>query len=152
MDDPEFEGLNRVRLSTIRVWLEGISLKPHSDSVYINITTAGNYLDRYNSQNYQFSSKELKRAFKYRIADKGQNPDWKFDNDTFGFVQIDGSVDKEVAYAYFQPTPFSEWSISLTSNNTGVDFSKVSKITMYFEGSAIGSTKSMNAKNKLNNA
>jgi hypothetical protein len=152
MDDPEFEGLNRVRLSTIRVWLEGISLQPHSDSVYINITTAGNYLDRYNSQNYQFGSKELKRAFKYRIADKGQNPDWKFDNDTFGFVQIDGSVDKEVAYAYFQPTPFSEWSISLTSNNTGVDFSKVSKITMYFEGSAIGSTKSMNAKNKLNNA
>ncbi|MFC4817484.1 hypothetical protein [Flavobacterium sp. GCM10023249] len=152
MNNPEFDGLNRVRLSTIRVWLEGISLQPHSDSVYINITTAGNYLDRYNNQNYQFGSKELKRAFKYRIADKGQNPDWKFDNNSYGFVQIDGSVDQEVAYAYFQPTPFSEWSISLTSNNTGVDFSKVSKITMYFEGSAIGSTKSMNAQKKLNNA
>ena len=152
LDNMEFEGLNRVRLSTIRVWLEGISLKPHADSVYVNITTAGNYLDRFDKQNYQFGSKELSRAFKYRIADKGQNHDWEFDNGTFGIVQVDGSVDKEVAYAYFQPTPFSEWSISLTSNNTGVDFSKVTKITMYFEGSAIGSAKSLNAQNKLKNA
>ena len=143
LDNPEFEGLNRVRLSKIRVWLEGIILEPHHDSVYLNITNAGNYLDRYNNLNYQFGSKELTRAFKYLISTHDKNSSWEFDNGTFGLVQIDGSVDKEVEYAYFQPTPFSEWSISLTSNNKGVDYSKVSKITMTFEGSAIGSVKNM---------
>lgn len=143
LDNPEFEGLNRVRLSKIRVWLEGIVLEPHHDSVYINITNAGNYLDRYNNLNYQFGSKELTRAFKYLITKHDKNSNWEFENDTFGVVQIDGSVDKEVAYAYFQPTPFSEWSISLISNNKGVDYSKITKITMVFEGSAIGSVKNV---------
>lgn len=148
IDNPEFEGLNRVRLSKIRVWLEGVVLKPNHDSVFVNITTAGNYLDRYNDLNYQFGSKELTRTFKYMISKNEQNSNWDFENNTFGVVQIDGSVDKEVAYAYFQPTPFSEWSISLTSNNTGVDYSKISKITMVFEGSAIGSAKNVLLKKK----
>jgi len=150
LDNPEFEGLNRVRLSKIRVWLEGIIIEPHHDSVYINITNAGNYLDRYNNLNYQFGSKELTRAFKYLISTHDKNSSWEFENGTYGVVQIDGSVDKEVSYAYFQPTPFSEWSISLSSNNKGVDYSKVSKITMAFEGSAIGSVKSLATPKNIN--
>ena len=147
LDNAEFAGLNRVRLSTIRVWLEGTSLSGGNDSIYITISTAGNYLDTYQGTNYQFNSLQLNRSFKYMVANQGQNPDWKFDDGEFGFVQIDGAVDKEVAYAYFQPTPFSEWSISLLANNTGLDYSKISKITMYFEGTAIGST--MEARNTL---
>jgi hypothetical protein len=147
LNEVEFQGLNRVRLSKIRVWLEGAVVNNKSDSIYVNITTAGNYLDRYQNQNYQFGSKPLTRAFKYMIASKGQNPNWKFENDSYGFVQVDGSVDQEVAYAYFQPTPFSEWTISLTSNNPNLDYSKISKITMYFEGSAIGQA-SLSAKRK----
>ncbi|WP_163398726.1 hypothetical protein [Flavobacterium fluviatile] len=147
LDNSEFEGLNRVRLSKIRVWLEGIVPDPNHDSVYINISNAGNNLDRYNNLNYQFGSKELTRAFKYLISTHNKNSSWDFENGTYGVVQIDGSVDKEVAYAYFQPTPFSEWSISLTSNNHGLDYSKISKITMVFEGSAIGSVKKTVLKN-----
>ena len=140
IDHPEFAGLERVRLDTIRVWLEGTQLSKGNDSVYITISTAGNYLDRYKGTNYQFNSKQLNRSFKYMVADHGQHPDWSFDDDSLGFVQIDGAVDKEVAYAYFQPTPFAEWTISLTANNPGLDYSKISKITMYFEGTAIGSS------------
>lgn len=147
LDNAEFAGLNRVRLSTIRVWLEGASLSGGNDSIYMTISTAGNYLDTYQGTNYQFNSVQLNRSFKYMVANQGQNPDWKFDDGAFGFVQIDGAVDKEVAYAYFQPTPFSEWSISLLANNTGLDYSKISKITMYFEGTAIGST--MEARSAL---
>jgi hypothetical protein len=139
LNDPDFAGLERVRLSTIRIWLEG-AIPGSSKSVYVNITTAGNYLDRYSSNNYQFNSKSLTRSFKYMMDVNGQNPNWKFDDGKLGFVQVDGSVDKEVAYAYFQPTPFSEWSISLLENNPGLDYSKITKITMYFGGSAIGST------------
>lgn len=140
LSDQEFAGLNRVRINTIRIWLDGATFKSGNNSVFITITTAGNYLDTYKQSNYQFNSKPLTRSFKYMIEDQGQNPNWKFDNGTLGFVQIDGTVDKEVAYAYFQPTPFSEWSISLHSNNPNLDYSKISKITMYFEGTAIGST------------
>jgi len=141
LSDAEFAGLDRVRLSTVRVWLEGAVPGPGNESVYVAITTAGNYLDRYQNANYQFNSKPLGRAFKYTMAKPGaQDPDWTFGNGMFGFVQIDGAVDHEVAYAYFEPTPFSEWSISLLKNNGGLDYSKITKITMYFAGSAIGST------------
>lgn len=141
MDDPEFAGLARVRLNKIRVWLEGVSFKKGSGSVYITIATDGNNLDTYNRVNYQFNSKPLNRSFKYEVAKQGNNNDWEFDDGMLGFVQIDGAVDKEVAYAYFQPTPFSAWTISLPpNNNPGLDYSKISKITMYFEGTAIGST------------
>ncbi|MBD2752514.1 hypothetical protein [Spirosoma validum] len=140
LDNPNFAGHTRVRLSNIRVWLEGTKSNAESYSVYVIITTAGNYLDTYQGTNYQFNSKGLNRSFEYLVAKQGQNPNWTFDNGNLGFVQIDGEVDKEVAYAYFQPTPFSEWSISLLSNNPGLDYSAVSKITMSFEGSTIGST------------
>ncbi len=139
LDDPEFLGLNRVRLDTIRVWLEGL-VPGENGSVFMTISTTGNYLDHYKNEDYQFNTKLLNRTFKYRIADTGGNPDWHFDNGKLGFVQIDGAVNQEVAYAYFKPTPFSEWKISLRTNSPGMDYSKLSKITMYFAGSAIGTT------------
>jgi hypothetical protein len=143
LENQEFAGLNRVRITDVRIWLEGTGLQPSSNSVYLTITTAGNYLDRYQGINYQFNSKPLTRSFKYMVATHGQNPDWQFADGTLGFVQIDGAVDKEVAYAYFQPTPFSEWTISLLTNNPGLDYSRISKITMYFEGTAVGATAAM---------
>ncbi len=139
LNDKEFRRLNRVRLNIIRVWLEGISFETNKNAVQIMITTAGNYRDTYNKTDYQFSSKQLTRMFEYRVTSQGQKQDWEFDDGKLGLVEIDGKVDQEVAYAYFQPTPFSEWSISLLENNPGVNYSKVSKITMYFEGTAIGS-------------
>jgi hypothetical protein len=141
LDNPEFECLDRVRLTTIRVWIEGISLTSQNDSVFITISTDGNYLDRYNDVNYQFNSKQLTRTFKYRVAKNGENQAWIFDDGTIGIIQIDGKVDTEVEYAYFEPTPFSEWTIALPKkdkNNPSIDYSHISKVTMYFEGSAIG--------------
>lgn len=135
-----FAGLSRVRLSTVRVWLEGAVTRKAGDFISVKITTAGNYLDRYRGVNYQFVSKPLVRPFQYSAFAKGQtnNFAWEFDDGSVGVIQLDGSVDKEVAYAYFQPTPFAEWSISLTDNNPGLDYSKVTKITMSFEGTAVG--------------
>lgn len=140
INNEEFGGLDRVRLDNIRVWLEGVVFTGGSQTVMMTITNTGNYLDRYNDLNYQFNSKGLTRTFKYKVSSDSRKADWSFENGTYGLVQIDGSVDHEVAYAYFRPTPFSEWKISLKSDNNGADFSAVTKITMYFEGSAIGST------------
>lgn len=143
LNDTVFSGLERLRLDNIRVWIEGTSAKDGAKdySVYAVLTNTGNYRDRYNSEHYQFNSKILKRVFKYGVTDQDfAQETWKFDNKTYGVVQLDGEVDKEVSYAYFRPTPFSEWTISLQDNNPNLDYSKVSKITMYFEGSAIGVT------------
>lgn len=140
LDSEEFAGLNRVRVTDMRIWLEGTTVQGDDNSVYLIITTAGNYLDCYQGTNYQFNSKPLTRSFKYTVAAQGENPDWQFADGKLGFVQIDGAVDQEVAYAYFQPTPFSEWTISLLTDNPGLDYSRISKITMYFKGTAIGTT------------
>ncbi len=145
LDDPDFAGMSRVRVSKVRVWLEGTRFNGQDHSVYLVINTAGNYLDHYRNTDYQFSSNPLTRSFKYAVANQGQNPDWKFADGALGFVQIDGDVDKEVAYAYFEPTPFSEWTISLKKDNADLDYSKVSRITMYFEGTTIGSDRAARA-------
>lgn len=132
-----FDGFDRVRLTTVRVWLEGV--KPGaSHLINVMMTTAGNYLDRYNGTQYQFTSKPLQRSFQYKVtATKVGIPAWEFGDGTYGYVEVDGTVDHEVSYAYFEPTPFAEWKIDLRSHNTGIDFSKVTKITMELAGSLI---------------
>lgn len=108
LSESPFYGLDRVRLTRVRVWVEGA--KPGtSGSVHVIISTAGNYLDRYQDTPYQFTAKPLQRGFEYRVTKTRQGPpDWTFDNGTFGYIEVDGSVDKEVSYAYFEPTPFAE--------------------------------------------
>jgi hypothetical protein len=45
-------------------------------------------------------------------------------------------VDDEVRYAYFEPTPFGEWRITIAAGS-GVDLTGVTRITMEFAGSVI---------------
>ena len=154
-DFNDFNGFERVRLDRIRVWLEGVKFENGHNSVSISITNSGNYLDQYNGLQYQFNSKSLERAFKYSVVQDSLNTDWVFDNDSYGQVMIDGEIDDEVKYAYFRPTPFSEWKISIKpERNPGVDFSEVTKITMDFAGTtilpAIKSLKSLTSKKKEN--
>ena len=137
----DLANLERVRLSTVRVWLEGVVSQAPGQHICVSITNSGNYLDRYKGKNYQFTCKPLDRPFRYTVAQKPDHStwEWQFDNGALGMVQLDGRVDTEVEYAYFEPTPFAEWTISLPQNdNPGLDYSKVSKITMEFAGSAIG--------------
>ncbi len=138
LDEEAFDGLDRVRLACVRVWLEGA--KPGSSSrVSVVMTTTGTYLDRFDGSKFQFMSKPLERTFVYSVTSnaKGQ-PAWDFDDGTFGTIEVDGEVDEEVTYAYFRPTPFASWSISLKTHNPGLDLSGVKKITMVFAGSVIG--------------
>jgi hypothetical protein len=133
---PTFAGFDRVRLRKVRVWLEGARPNPEG-LVNIMIETAGNYLDRYEDGHYQFTAKPLQRDFEYRVTSIEQGPpEWRFDDGTYGYVEIDGSVDDEVRYAYFEPTPFGEWRITIAAGS-GVDLTGVTRITMEFAGSVI---------------
>ncbi|MDQ2837090.1 MAG: hypothetical protein M3Y42_00760 [Actinomycetota bacterium] len=136
LDANPFANFDRVRLTKVRVWIEGAKVKA-GQSINVLMSTQGNYLDRFDGKNYQFTSKPLTRDFEYRVTDKRDGtPDWRFENGTYGYVEVDGVVDTEVSYAYFQPTPFAEWSISLVKT-PGVDLSGVTRLTMQFAGSVI---------------
>ncbi|GAB3829212.1 hypothetical protein [Hymenobacter jeollabukensis] len=141
-DEADFLGLNRVRITAVRAWLEGA--RPQGQQkISLSIRTSGSYRDQLDGSGYQFTSAPLKRPFEYHVeapASHQPNPDWQFADGTLGFIELDGNVDREVQYAYFQPTPFTEWTIQVNPApaNAGLDLSQVSKVTLQFEGSAIG--------------
>jgi hypothetical protein len=142
---PVFLDLSRVRLRTVRMWLEGAT-PPASSLITVEMRTAGNYLDRFQDKDFQFTSKPLQRIFRYRVSRKKEgSPDWKFEDGSYGYIEIDGTVDNEVRYAYFEPTPFSEWTIKVNTAD-GVKLSEVTKITMEFAGSVIPDTVSKMAE------
>jgi hypothetical protein len=135
-DDPDFAHMDRVRLSTIRVWLDATkSLNAGDYSVDMTITSTGNYLDRFAGTPYQFTSAPLQRDFKYRVSATDENSDWEFSNGSYGYVTVDGSVDELVSYAYFEPTPFAEWQIKVATD--GLDLSGVRRMTLELAGSVI---------------
>lgn len=136
-----FDGFDRVRLSRVRVWLEGASASGSTPQVNVMMSTLGSYLDRLAGTDYQFTSSPLQRDFEYRVSAKRTGtPDWEFDDGSFGYIEVDGVVDEEVSYAYFEPTPFAQWQIDLTAHNPGLDLSGVTKLTLEFAGSVIPET------------
>jgi hypothetical protein len=137
-DTPTFAGFGRIRLSTVRVWLEQDEPVAADHTVTIQIATAGAYQDRLKGLSYQFTSKPLERAFQYRVSTSRQGPpDWQFANGAYGYIEVDGTVDREVAYAYFEPTPFAQWRVRPSIHSSGTDLSKVKRIVMEFSGSLI---------------
>lgn len=124
LSNPGFAGLDRVRLSTVRVWLVGVQA---SESVPVNLklSTSGFYEDRMRGQNFQFSTQPLTYAFNYQ-GDVGDVQN----------ITVDGAVDARERYLYFQPTPFTQWTISVTKDGSpALDLSKLTAIRLEFLGS-----------------
>lgn len=96
---------DRVRLSTVRVFLEGENL-PYGKQLNLRVSSSGNYADRYENQDYQFSSNPVSRAFYYRLDDPTTND---------VSIITDGAVANKFEYAYFQPTPFTSWNVTLNN-------------------------------------
>ncbi len=134
--DSAFDGLDRVRLTCVRAWIEGA--KPASGSVVgLQLRTSGVYLDRYRKTQYQFMSRPVERGFIYEVSKHSQGSAWEFEDGSYGRVEVDGKVDEEVAYAYFRPTPFATWTIE-AKDASKVKFDAASRVAMVFIGSAIG--------------
>jgi hypothetical protein len=120
---PEFAAFDRVRLSRLRVWLYGAN-----GGAYVQIRTSGVYDDRLAGTGFKFTAAPLERFFQYQGAP----------GDASGIVG-GGVVDDEDRFAYFQPTPFTNWQLRVPpSLNDGLDLTGLSKVTMTFAGSAIG--------------
>lgn len=119
-----FSGFDRVRVNTVRVWLRGV--RPADHYAYIRLTSSGSYADRFRGQVQSFITNPIERVFQYHLGT--------------GAVRVDGQVADEQRYAYFEPSPFTSWTISLpAANNVGLDLSGLHAIVLEFSGSLIAS-------------
>jgi hypothetical protein len=120
-----FAGLGRVRLTRVRAWLQGVAA---GAPVIVEISTSGKYDDRLSGASYRFTSAPVLRTFQYQGAfgdDKG--------------IIVDGMVADEEQFAYFQPTPFTEWLIRVPADrNPGLRLDSITALRLSFAGSVIG--------------
>jgi hypothetical protein len=126
LSETRFAGLDRVRLTTVRVWLVGVNATENTP-VNLNLSTSGFYEDRLKGTNLQFSTQPLTYAFIYQGAVGDVNN-----------ITVDGAVDERDRYLYFQPTPFTQWTIK--ANSPQMDLSKLTAIKMEFAGSVNASS------------
>ncbi|WP_105167875.1 hypothetical protein [Pseudoalteromonas sp. T1lg23B] len=126
LSQPEFAGLSRVRLSKVRAWIKGENI-PLSTKLTLNIKNSGVYEDKYNGSTFRFAGKATKRGFQY--YNWAQYPE----------ILIDGDVSNEFQFAYFEPTPFTQWQISLPNDGLNQNFQiqDIESVEIEFFGNAI---------------
>lgn len=143
LDEVAFQAKDRVRISRVRIWLEGLEVPTDDYILSFRISNNGIYEDRYKSVPYQFTARPLEREFEYRVSPNNEgNSDRQFNKNgsSYAYIETDGSVEGFVAYAYFEPTPFSQWTVQLTNAPKELDLSNLQRITMEFAGSLIPSS------------
>ncbi|WP_017596328.1 hypothetical protein [Nocardiopsis potens] len=122
---PEFHGLDRVRLNTVRVYLDG-AVPAAGKSIVIGVHGSGGYQDRFRGTEFAFSSRPSHRTFEYKLV--GGRPE----------IVTDGKVSEEFGKVLMQPTPFTGWRFTvLKKNNPGLDLSKVTSVTVEMIGDMI---------------
>jgi len=103
INQTKFCAFDRVRLNTVRVFLEGEDL-PYGKQFNVTLSNTGNYKDRLKQDTFEFNANPLSRAFYYRLDDARENQ---------VSIITDGAVARKFEYAYFQPTPFTTWNVKL---------------------------------------
>ncbi|MGR6871116.1 hypothetical protein ACU6U9_02140 [Pseudomonas sp. HK3] len=126
LSHPSFIHFDRVRLNQLRVVLQGSQL-PEDISYFIDIESNGEYQDRFEDTEYTFNSEQLFRFFGYEYLNNQTN-DYR--------VIIEGAVADDFKFAYFEPTPFTTWSISLR-NADDFNLDMIESIRFEFKGTAI---------------
>ncbi|GAA3711321.1 hypothetical protein GCM10022204_32620 [Microlunatus aurantiacus] len=129
---PGFVRFGRVRLRSVRAWLEGARV-PSGGAVSVRLATRGDYLERLGGSFHRFVSAPLVRDFRYRVVlDTADSPDWLFPDGTSAQIELDGVVDESDGLRHFQPTPMAEWH--LTATGDGLDLTDVTRVVMEFTG------------------
>lgn len=126
LDSSLFQGFGRVRLDIVQVFLEGLS---GSQPIYINMASSGQYADRYKGERFLFSGQAIERVFQYQNQNGQVN------------ILVDGRVADETKFAYFQPTPFTAWTLTLPkAQNAQLDLSTLTAVKIELSGILIPDT------------
>ncbi len=122
LNHKNFKHFDRTRLKTVRAFLNGKNMEKGIE-YSIEIENNGNYRDKLKSKEHQFNSTPLYRAFKYIPGYLSNN------------ITTDGEVSDSFKFAYFEPTPFTTWSIRLKTPD--IDLKSLESISIEFEGEYI---------------
>ncbi|CAG8719672.1 7906_t:CDS:2, partial [Racocetra fulgida] len=113
---PDCNKLNkyaRLRVHAFRVYLNGAG--PIKDQVALLISHSDKFSDRdKKNQIYNFISDSSERGFEYRIYND-YSPEFDIDQK---YIDLDNIYYDELD-SHFTPTPFSQWTISLSPNDNG---------------------------------
>ena len=124
LDEPAFRNLGRVRLTSIRAWMNGVPAT-EAQPVTVDIKTSNYFEDRLRGATFAFSAAPVERAFQYAGAVRDE-----------GAITLDGSLEEETRFCLFQPTPFTQ----LTLGVADVALTGLTDIILEFAGSAIRDT------------
>ncbi|ERB66035.1 hypothetical protein N779_06845 [Vibrio coralliilyticus OCN008] len=132
LEQSQFCAFDRVRLDKIRVFFEGENL-PYGKQFNLSISNGGIYYDRFEREDFKFSANPLTRAFYYRLDDALSNQ---------VSIITDGALSDKFAYAYFEPTPFTNWNVALNNfdhNNADNNqyLNSVERLRVEFSGNGI---------------
>lgn len=126
LDNALFNGTSRVRVTTVRVYLNGA--KPAAGkNIVVGVHTSGSFADRMMGVPFQFTAVPGDRTFEY-------HPDKKA-------PIVDGKIDTEFGKVTFQPSAFTQWRFTIRpEHNQGLDLSGLTSVTIEFHGSLIYDT------------
>lgn len=128
-----FRGYERIRIQEIRVWL--VPPAAIQQDVHVEIRTSGIYRDRWKGETFEFGTEPLQRTFTYRAAHSSDTHDHR------GHPVLIKAYADDVEDAYFQPTPFTTWEISVPEAlNPHLDLSAITEVGLEFFGTYIGAT------------
>lgn len=121
LSERRLAGLERVRLSIVRCYLEGVELAA-GQTVALFIDTDGNYRDRHKGETFSFISTPCKRDFKYSWDAQRGKPK----------TITEGRIAPNFAEYYYLPTPFTQWRIALNDEGGKVDLKGLKSIKLAF--------------------
>ncbi len=136
---PDLNGLERLRLSALRVYLLGLTVADgDARLVRLTIRNHGAMQDRFAGQTLQFVCEPIVRSFRYSLH-KGQQPGahHHFANGTSAIIQIDGIIDPDFAAGHLPPSVFGQWEVTVEQGLDQADLAQVTGISFMMEGSAI---------------
>jgi len=129
---PAFKYLDRYKVSEIELVFVGAKPDVDTDILKVRIESSGSFQVQDRDRVYDFITKPLSLAYEYSLTD--------------GRVSIKADVYEPFRDSVQHITPFTTWIFSLSEQSSGIDFSDLTQIVMYFHGSAVDNERSRLAR------
>jgi hypothetical protein len=128
-DDSFFSNKSRVRIHDMRVYVEGIQ---YAGIVSVKIASSGVYADKTGTGDIRrFVGQSQLLTFEY-----DGNAPFQFSAKNEDGIEAKANIDPRYQDDFFNPTPFTEWTVQVTAQDTGktLDLSAATAVHVVFFG------------------
>jgi len=117
------EEFDRVRISSVEVYVNNEAIKAKDQQVTINMKTNGCYADKFKGELFHFIGDTFKRTFEYKVNATESRT-----------IIAAATVPVEFNDSYFKPTPYSSWTFDFSyhDNDSVIDYNKLTKVEILF--------------------